>query len=56
MPGFSFGYLGLGLLGSYSKGCQCHHLVLSFGIVTPPVTLHASVAQTVGVVGPQVFV
>ena len=51
MPGLSFGYLELGLIGSYSKGCQCHRLVLLFEVVTPPVALHASVAQTAAVVG-----
>ena len=39
------------------SGCQCRCCVLlSFWVVTPPVSLHASVAQTVAVVGHLVYV
>ena len=51
MPGLPSGSLDLGLIGSYSKDCRCRLVVLSFGVVTPPVALHASVAQTAAVVG-----
>ena len=52
MPGLPSGGLDLGLIGSCSKDCRCRLLlVLSFGVVTPPVARRASVAQTVAVVG-----
>ena len=51
MLGLPSGDLGQDLFGSYSKDCRCLLLVLSFGVVTPPVALHASVAQTAAVVG-----
>ena len=51
MPGLPSDGLDLGLLGSYNKDCRCRLLMLSFGVVTPPVAWHLSVAQTVDVVG-----
>ena len=51
MPGLPSGDLDLDLIGSYRKDCRCRLFVLSFGVVTPPVALHASVAQTAAVVG-----
>ena len=51
MPDLPFDGLDLGRFGSYNRDCRCRPLMLSFGVVTPPVAWHVSVAQTVAVVG-----